>query len=497
MLWITWSLAISDEEAMLDAIAERILTRTRTATADAQRVFDELATDRAKPCSPAHITLMRRLVFNTRAIEEIGYFENGRLRCTSWGPIGDEIMFETPDFVTRDGLGLTRGVQPALPGGAVKLAISSGQYNALIDPLRFVDVIAEPQIMMGLATRDGLIIATSNDTIGHDELMARLADAPRTDRDGKFAFSAIRSGDWTAIAMEREPSFLSTLRREQLLLLPISLFIGALVVSLVIWQSRRRLSFKAEIATALRNGEFEVHYQPIVEIRTGRCVGAEALVRWRRPDGSWVRPDLFIPAAEDTGLIGDITKLAIQHIGTDLGTTLARNRELHISVNLAPDALHTDMALAQLDELVSSHGVATSQIWLEVTERSFMDYDAAREIIFKIRASGYRLSIDDFGTGYSSLQHLQQITFDAMKIDKSFIDTIGVPSAKSAVIFHIIEMAKALEVTIIGEGVERQEQADYLRDNGVPFAQGWLYARALPAPEFNAYLATQCPDLNA
>jgi sensor c-di-GMP phosphodiesterase-like protein len=128
-------------------------------------------------------------------------------------------------------------------------------------------------------------------------------------------------------------------------------------------------------------------------------------------------------------------------------------------------------------------------VWLEVTERGFIDYGAARDIIAEARAKGYRLSIDDFGTGYSSLTHLQQITFDALKIDKSFVDTIGVPSAKSAVIFHIIEMAKALGVSIIAEGVEHQVQADYLRANGVGLAQGWLYARALPPEEFVSYLA--------
>lgn len=198
-------------------------------------------------------------------------------------------------------------------------------------------------------------------------------------------------------------------------------------------------------------------------------MGAEALARWRRPDGSWVRPDLFITVAEDTGLIGDITALVIEHVGRDLGAMLARDPSLHVAINLAPDDLKTDVVLNRLNALIANHAIAPAQVWLEVTERGFMDYDSARDIIAEARAKGYRLSIDDFGTGYSSLTHLQQITFDALKIDKSFVDTIGVPSAKSAVIFHIIEMAKALGVSIIAEGVEHQAQADYLRANGVGF----------------------------
>jgi len=486
MFWITWSLAISDEKAILTATAERVMMRVDRATADAQRLFDELSSARLEPCSQAHINTMRRMVFNTRTVEEIGYFENGRLACTSWGVIETVVDFREPDFVTREGLGVTLNVWPALPGGAAKLALNRGSYNVLVDPLRFVDVLTEQQIRMGVAAANGLIVVQSDEA--PLALLAQLAHAPQSYPEGDVAFSIVRSNDWTAIALERQPSFFSTLRREQLILLPISLVIAGLIVSVVIWQSRQRLSLHAEITNAIRREEFEVHYQPIVEISSGRCVGAEALVRWRRPDGSWIRPDLFIPVAEETGLVGDITRMVIKHVGTDLGGTLAGDTSLHIAVNLAPQDLKTDAILTSLDALTSSHAIAPNQIWLEVTERGIMDYDAARETIFQARKAGYRLSIDDFGTGYSSLKHLQQIDFDALKIDKSFVDTIGVPSAKSAVIYHIIEMAKALDVAIIGEGIERQEQADYLRGNGVAFAQGWLYSRALPAREFKAYL---------
>ena len=109
-------------------------------------------------------------------------------------------------------------------------------------------------------------------------------------------------------------------------------------------------------------------------------------------------------------------------------------------------------------------------------------------MIGRAKAIGYHIAIDDFGTGYSSLQHLQQMTFDVLKIDKSFVDTIGLQSAKSAVIFHIIEMAKALKVTTVAEGVEEASQADYLRENGVDLVQGWLYSRPLAAADFRTFV---------
>lgn len=489
MMWITWSLALSDEKTLLGSVSDRILTRKERAISDARHVFGELAATTTEPCSEAHLNLMRSLVLNTRTVEEVGFFDNGRLACTSWGLIDRTFTSREPDFITREGIGVTLNIRPALPGGTPKLALSFGSYNVLVDPLRLVDVLAEPQIEMAISASSGLNVARTDDVT--DAQLAAFAMEDGAGIQGNYIYSLAQSGDWVAIAFERRPSFFSTLRREQLLLLPIGLFLAGLIVSLVFWQFRQRLSLKAEIAAAIRHQEFHVQYQPIIEIASGRCVGAEALVRWRREDGSFVRPDLFIPVAEDNGLIGEITALVIARVASDMGAVLAADPSLHVSINLAPDDLKTDAILLKLNSAILGHGIDPGQIWLEVTERGLMDYDTASEIIDRMRNAGYRLSIDDFGTGYSSLQHLQQIKFDTLKIDKSFVDTIAIDSAKSTVIFHIIEMAKALGVSIIAEGVERQEQADYLRSNGVTLAQGWLYSRAMPADEFKASLEGQ------
>jgi sensor c-di-GMP phosphodiesterase-like protein len=122
-----------------------------------------------------------------------------------------------------------------------------------------------------------------------------------------------------------------------------------------------------------------------------------------------------------------------------------------------------------------------------VTERSFLEIEAARSTIIKAREIGYSVAIDDFGTGYSSLQYLQGLPLDSLKIDKSFIDTIGKVTATSSVTPHIIDMAKTLNFIIVAEGIETQEQLDYLRARNVDFGQGWFFAKAMPADEFMAY----------
>jgi sensor c-di-GMP phosphodiesterase-like protein len=482
MLWITWSLAVADEQASLKAVAERVLARAQRSKKQARSALTQLADNDAPPCSPVHIDRMRQVVFNTPAIEEVGYFESGFLKCTSWGRADGVIPASKPDFVSPDGLAVTLALQPALRGGATKLAFASGNYNVLVDPVRFVDVIAAPQVQLALTTRDGRQIASFNDP--DPAAVKDFARNPRTAMDEETSSTAVPSRDWTAIAIEPRPEIFGTLRREQLMLLPIGGFIAALIVSIVVWFSRRRLSFRAELANAIHNREFAVHYQPIVDLQTQVCIGAEALLRWQRPDGSWIKPDLFIPVAEDTGMIRDLTEQVIDMVGRDLGSQLSRDRTLHVAINVPADLFENDGILHSLSRLTDQHGVSPSQIWLEATERSFMDYAAVNDTVSKAHALGYHVAMDDFGTGYSSLGHLQRIAFDALKIDKSFVDTIGIASAKRSVIDHIIELANALEVEAIAEGVEQRAQADYLRAKGVQFAQGWLFSRPLPPAEF-------------
>jgi sensor c-di-GMP phosphodiesterase-like protein len=235
---------------------------------------------------------------------------------------------------------------------------------------------------------------------------------------------------------------------------------------------------------ALRLQQFRVHYQPIVELKSGRCVGAEALLRWQLPDGSFIRPDLFIPLAEDNGLIQQLTDQLIDRVFDDLGAFLAVNQELHVSINLAAEDLTTLRVLDTLPAYLTRHGVRANQVCIEATERGFMDADRTRPIIDAFRAAGHPVSIDDFGTGYSSLAYLQNLHVDVLKIDKSFVDTLATESATSKVAPHIIEMAHSLGLKMVAEGIEMQAQADYLLEHGVQYGQGWLFGKAVPKQEF-------------
>ena len=169
------------------------------------------------------------------------------------------------------------------------------------------------------------------------------------------------------------------------------------------------------------------------------------------------------------------------------------DRSLHVAINLCASDIETGRVLDVLERALAGSGIEAQQIWLEATERGFINVDAARATLEKARARGHAVAIDDFGTGYSSLASLQSLPLDALKIDKAFVDTIATDAATSSVTPHIIAMARGLKLQIVAEGIETQAQADYLAAQQVEFGQGWLFAKALPAPEFltfyNARLA--------
>jgi len=267
-------------------------------------------------------------------------------------------------------------------------------------------------------------------------------------------------------------------------LLPASLALSACVGILVFLLVRQRQSLDAELHGAIQRGELQVLYQPIFDLDSRNCVGAEALLRWRRPDGTLTSPELFIPMAENTGQIRQMTDFVLQRLLEQLGQLLRANPQLYISVNLAACDVMVPRIGQVMARLLALHRVAAKQIAFEVTERGLVDVVVARENLQALRDVGHQVLIDDFGTGYCSLAYLQTLPVDCLKIDKAFIDALGHDAASSGVAPHIIRMAQALQLKVIAEGIEYEAQAEFLSSEGVKFGQGWLFAHPLSAVQF-------------
>jgi diguanylate cyclase (GGDEF)-like protein len=248
-------------------------------------------------------------------------------------------------------------------------------------------------------------------------------------------------------------------------------------------QVATRLHIESQLREALDKQEFELHYQPIVALRSGNASGAEALVRWRRPDGL-VAPGEFIGVAEETGLIIPLGNWVFREAceTAKLWHAAAPDRPAAtMSINLSPVQFgHPELA-ETLEELVLLSGVDASTITIEITERSTMtDPDRALAVLKQLKAMGFRLAIDDFGTGYSSLSYLHRFPIDILKIDRSFISNLGGPGGGEKIVVAILALADSLGITAVAEGVETQMQATNLRDLGCHYAQGYFFAKPLP-----------------
>ncbi|NIJ82753.1 MULTISPECIES: EAL domain-containing protein [Xanthomonas] len=490
--YLAWRLALSREESRLSQLAALSIRRTDTAFDEAHGALLSMAASQAPPCSPAHLAQMRALVLTSHYIVELGHFRQRWLRCTSWGQFPDNIPQTAPDFVVKRGIAVTTRLLPLANPQHPLMALQLGNYNALINPNTLADINIPPGLQLAIGTPDGQVLSSTG-TAAEQLLVAPPTDAATSRPDGdtqpQVLYGRDRRGDWAAVVTEPAAYLRGPLAAARLQVMPAGIAVAVLLVGLVLWVSRRRLSPLARLEIAVQRGEFIVHYQPIISLDSGHCVGAEALVRWQQPDGVLVPPDAFIPLAEESGLILPITDLVVAEVIRELGPTLAADPTLHVAINVSADDIKSGRVQSVLAQALQGTGVDSGQLWVEATERSLMDIDAARTTITHLRGAGHTVSIDDFGTGYSSLQYLQGLPLDALKIDKSFVDTIGTHSATSSVTAHIIEMAKTLQLRTIAEGVERQEQLDYLRAHGVDLAQGWLFSRALPATGFIAYHA--------
>ncbi len=257
-------------------------------------------------------------------------------------------------------------------------------------------------------------------------------------------------------------------------------------------EALERVKIESALRNALDRNEFVLHYQPQVHLGSGEIVGMEALIRWRHPELGMVAPNRFIGVAEETGLIVPVGAWVLR-------TACAQNKawqdaglgNLRVAVNLSARQFGAIDLVPNLEAVLADTGLAPACLEIELTESLFMsDITPAVETLHRIKALGVNLSIDDFGTGYSSLSYLSRFPIDVLKIDRSFVNDIGIDDNESPIVASIITLAHNLKLAVIAEGVETLAQLDYLRALGCDEMQGYYFSRPLPADEFEQLLRT-------
>lgn len=247
-----------------------------------------------------------------------------------------------------------------------------------------------------------------------------------------------------------------------------------------------QLTLEHNLRKALRQNEFVVFYQPLIDLASGNIIGSEALVRWKHPELGMIQPNQFIPIAEETGLILPIGEWVLRtachqaRLWQDMF-----GKPLTISVNLSSRQFQQQDIVSVVNSALENADLRPQSLELEITESIGMkNPELTLRILNELKSRGIRISIDDFGTGYSSLSYLKKFPIDTIKIDRSFVSDIQSDSNDAAIVVAIIAMAHGLKLSVIAEGVEKTEQAEYLREHGCEKVQGFLYSPPVSAVSF-------------
>lgn len=465
------------------ALSEARVDRVREALEDvAKRGIDS--------CKPAHIEALRQATFVTAAVKEFSIIDpDGKTLCTDVGNQPDqrrvissellaagspyvlEVLKLGPDAGTGNGTSWVRLRKPGV-GAANSVA-------ALIPAALFVPQVSnggEPMNFHArMLTAGGTLVAETGHTADGGEvgepIMADLSSsryALRTHIASPPGIIAPGQGDLRAVG-----AIVSGI---------LAIFILALSVLL---PRRQRTNPVAEIERALGAGEFVPYFQPIVDIRSGRLRGAEVLVRWRKPDGTIVPPASFIPLVESSGLIIELTRSLMRRTLQEAGQALGKRPHVTVGFNLTARHFASEDIVDDVRTIFKRSPLKMSQLVLEVTERQPIEnLTETRRVIAALQGLGCKVAIDDVGTGHSGLSYMLKLGADIIKIDKLFIDSIGIDRNSNTIIETLIDLAQNMRMDVVAEGVESFEQVVHLRELGIRAAQGYVFAPPLPASVF-------------
>jgi predicted signal transduction protein with EAL and GGDEF domain len=249
---------------------------------------------------------------------------------------------------------------------------------------------------------------------------------------------------------------------------------------------RDRASLEASLLSAITKGEIRPHYQPLVSMPENSVHGFEVLARWYHPVRGMLPPDVFIPIAEETGLIAELSYMLLRQACIDARSWPA---SLTLAINISQQQLKDPLLAERLLAIAASTNFDPKRLEVEVTESALMgDIDAARATLQALQSAGVSVALDDFGTGYSSLGHLRDITFDRIKIDRSFVQSLGQSEESGKIVDAVLALGRSLGVRTTAEGIENLTNSQWLADKGCTDGQGFLFGRPMPAAAVTSHL---------
>lgn len=495
-LVIGLGVAYQTTERRLSHYAQRLINYAETYNAEINTTLDAVNASPFPFCSDEDIARLRILVFHGHLVKDIGRVRNNAIYCTSMrGRMDVPLDKGKPDLVTHSGRSIWLNRPLVSAPGMFGDITQSGEADFVASRDTFGHLQEAPMTytttLTNRATQE--VVRTAGDTLKltKEEVLAEK----NLFRDDAF-YVARCSAQYAPCMVTGIPLKDAWQMNNSLIggFLLIGTLAGiGLAVTFQLQPNKRTLA--AQLRRALRRNLITMVYQPIVEVRTGKIIGAEALARWTDEDGLYVPPDVFVAAAEELGFIGKLTRVVLRVVTDELGEYLRAHPDFKLNVNISATDLSDPHFLPMLEKLLKKRNISPSSLNMELTERSTADHPLAVAAIRKLRARGHQFYIDDFGTGYSSLAYLNELAVDAIKIDRAFTDAVGSGSLTAAIVPQILAMAAKLKVKVVVEGVERADQSAYFAglDQEI-LAQGWHFGEAIPVEEMLVLLASKAAE---
>ena len=478
--------------AELETDGSQLLSRLELVIDQTHRELKKLAKIQLGNCSVDALAAARMTMLSRGTIKDIEVRgPSGNLNCST--TINDAAAFARPN--------LNRAIELPDASGELLIGIAENKPDGLLQLRKMLETRTSLNAYVGLdsllysffdpGVRDmasvGIYFDQTKPVAIYGEIQSIRKEAGGFDSDlqsARFPLSVRLSVP--------EKSILHLAATRQSLTEWLMAITGSLLAALVgfvgISAFMRPPNPVKELASAIERDEIVPFYQPIIKLDDESISGCEMLVRWIKPDGTLVRPDLFIPLAESSGLVVAMTLRVMRRAIRELMPILQAQSKFKLAINISPEHFSSNGFLASILKLLAEEGLDPQHIVLELTERQqLQDLEAFKSIADAVQKAGLRISIDDVGTGHNGLATIQEVPADIIKVDKKFVDTVATNELSAAIVAMLVGLSKQFGRTIVAEGIETREQLDALLSQGVDEGQGYLFSPALNALKFVAF----------
>lgn len=446
-------------------------------------------------CDNPHLDLLRKIAYDNDYIQDVVYIDGNRPRCSSMLSEINTMFLPAPDFHYKDVYDIWYKIESPLNKNKPMIYVGATRHLVVLNPRSFLDVPSYSyNIQYALLEKnkqDGRVILSD---LMSGNIYSRLtAGGNNPDRfyidDKYYVLKPLPDSDLALVVRADKPASFSFYLTIFFSALPVFMLISLMLSEIISRKSLTIQSPRYVLNQALRQKEFELHYQPIIKLDTAQVVGCEALIRWRHSDGHLITPDSFIPMIRQVGLMKALTLFIINEALQTASVLKKSYPDMFVSINLEAAEFEDMSVFNYLVEQVAVYELKGANVNVELTESSMIEPQKAAPMVELYQQQGIDVAIDDFGTGYSGLSYLERVKANKLKIDKSFVGNISDHSPTDIVLSHIVSMAHCLNLHIVAEGIETPAQEAYLKSLGVAYAQGWLYSKALTQEALITFLA--------